>query len=151
MTAVVADRSAAHQAAVDDLERSLGPFDDPHWRADLALLDASMRSAAVQWAADARTLARLSARVPRSLGDDRGGTLWTSFVREVAVARRISDRAAHAEVSLALALVRRHPNTLRLLDGGKVPAHRARVLVEECLLHTDEVVATVEDQLPPRI
>lgn len=151
MTAAVDERSAAHQAAVDDLERSLGPFDDPRWRADLALLDASMRSAAVQWAADARTLARLSARVPRSPGDDRGGTPWTSFVREVAVARRISDRAAHAEVSLALALVRRHPNTLRLLDVGEVPAHRARVLVEECLLHTDEVVAAVEEQLPPRL
>jgi hypothetical protein len=110
-----------------------------------------MRAAAMQWAADAQTLSRLAAQVPRSPGDDRGGTPWTSFIREVAVARRISDRAAHAEVALSLALVARHRRTLRLLERGEVPAHRARVLVDECLLHDDEVVAAVEEQLSGRL
>ena len=147
MSAAIVERSAAHQAAIEELERSLGPFDDPRWRADLGLLSESMRSAAVQWALDARTIARLAAGVPRSPNDDRGGTPWTSFMREVAVARRIGDRAAHAEVAVSLALIERHPRTLRLLERGEVPAHRARVLVEQCQGHTDEVVAAVEESL----
>lgn len=145
------ERSPEHQAAIDDLERSLGPFDDPDWRDELALLEISTRSAAVQWAVDARILSALAARVPRFPGDDRGGTPWTSFAREIAVARKIGDTAAHAEIALSCALVERHPNTLRLLGAGQVPAHRARVLVQECLGHTDDVVAAVEAGLAERL
>lgn len=145
------ERSPEHQAAIDDLERSLGPFDDPDWRDELALLEISTRSAAVQWAVDARILSALAARVPRFPGDDRGGTPWTSFAREIAVARKIGDTAAHAEIALSCALVERHPNTLRLLGAGQVPAHRARVLVQECLGHTDVVVAAVEARLAERL
>jgi hypothetical protein len=136
---------------IADLEQSLGPFDDPGWRADLSRLAEARRTASVQWAVDAQVIDSLAARVPRSPGDERGGTPWTSFVREVAVARLISDRAAHAEVALSLALCHRHPRTLRLLGEGLAPAHRARVLVERCLLQADDVVAAVEEQLAGRL
>lgn len=136
---------------VADLEHSLGPFDDPAWRADLGRLTESGRIAAVQWAVDAQVLASLAARVPRSPGDERGGTPWTSFVREIAVARLISDRAAHSEVALSLSLVDRHPSTLRLLGAGLVPAHRARLLVEQCLIHGADVVTVVEEQLADQL
>jgi hypothetical protein len=146
-----AERPAAQQAAVEELERGLGPFDDPGWRADLAALDVSTRLAAVMLADDAVTIAALAARVPRSPGDERGGTPWTSFVREVAVVKKISDRAAHGEVALALALVDRHPRTLALLHAGAVPAGRARLLVEACILHTEPVLAAVEARVAPRL
>jgi hypothetical protein len=143
--------SPEHRAAVEDLERGLGPFDDPAWRADLASLASSMRGAAVQWAVDALTLHTLACRVPRCAGDDRGGTPWTSFVREVAVARRISDVAAHAEVALSTSLVTRHPLTLNGLTAGKAPAHRARALVRACLGLPDDIVTAVETALAARL
>lgn len=140
-----------HLEQVRELERGLGPFDDPEWRDDLSLLSSAVRFAAISLANDSETLVGLAARVPRSPGDERGGTPWTSFLREVAVARKISTQAAQAEVSLAHALVARHPHTLLLLRRAQVPAHRARLLVEECALHNDEVAAAAERRLAHRL
>ncbi len=60
-------------------------------------------------------------RIPRSLNDHRGGTPWTSFLREVALARRITDRAAIAEVGVAASLVRRLPQSFSAPAGGAAP------------------------------
>jgi hypothetical protein len=138
--AVMEIGSAAHQAVIADLEASLGPFDDPSWRADLQALASSMRAAAVQAAVDALTVHGLAVRVPRS---PRRRARWHTLdvVRccEVAVARRISDVAAHAEVAFSTSLVTRHPLTLTELTSGRAPAHRARVLVRACLGLPEEV------------
>jgi mRNA-degrading endonuclease toxin of MazEF toxin-antitoxin module len=150
MTAAAVDEQR-HLDEVRELERGLGPFDDPEWRDDLALLSSAGRFASISLANDAETLVGLAARVPRSRGDERGGTPWTSFLREVAVAKKISDRAAPAEVALAHALVARHPRTLARLRRAQVPAHRARVLVEECAQHTDQVAAAAEERLAHRL
>jgi hypothetical protein len=58
------------------------------FQADLALLRGSTAEAAQRFAADMHVLARLTAQVPRCTFDERGATPWTSFRREVAVARR---------------------------------------------------------------
>lgn len=147
----VAAGGAEHRATLDDLEAGLGPFGDPAWRADLGLLTNSVAVAALAFANDATTLVALADRVPRSAGDERGGTPWTSFVREVAVAKRISDRAAHSEIATAQAMVHRHQVTLRLLGQGRVPAHRARILVEECLQHSDQVATAADAHLAERL
>ena len=70
------------------LEGGEDPFGSEAFRADLALLVESGREASRRFAADAVLLARLAGQVPREPGDERGGTAWTSFLREVAVARR---------------------------------------------------------------
>jgi hypothetical protein len=140
-----------HLDEVREHERGLGPFSDPSWRDDLSLLSSAVRFAAISLANDAETLVGLADRVPRSRGDERGGTPWISFLREVAVAKKISDRAARAEVALAHALVARHPRTLQQLRRAQVPAHRARLLVEECAPHTDAVVAAAEARLADRL
>ncbi len=140
-----------HAEAVRDLEAGLGPFDDPGWREDLALLSSAVRFSAIALANDCETLVHLAARVPRSPGDERGGTPWTSFLREVAVVRKTSDRAASAEVALAHGLVQRHPRTLAELRAGRAPAYRARLLVEECAAHTDPVAAAADDALATRL
>lgn len=143
--------SAEHLAAVRELDAAAQvPFGDEGWRAELAHLRSGLSIAALTMANDAETLVALAARVPRSPGDDRGGTPWTSFVREVAVAKRISDAAAHSEIALAESLLSRHRATLRFLRQGAVPAHRARVLVQECLRYRDEVVHAVEQKLAHR-
>jgi hypothetical protein len=144
-------RAAEHLAALDDLERSLGPFDDPAWRQELAELGGSTRLAAAMLAQDAETIAGLARQVPRFPHDERGGTPWTSFLREIAVVRKVSDRAAQGEITLALALVERHRRTLALLHAGQVPAHRARLLADLCALHSVPVIDAVEAQVAHRL
>lgn len=142
---------ALHREAVRELERGLGPFTDPQWREDLALMGRSVRIGAILLAQDSENLVGLARQVPRSPGDERGGTPWTSFLREIAVVKKISDRAAAADVDFAHALLQRHPRTFELLLHGKVPAHRARLLVEECAGHIDAVAAAAEAALADRL
>ena len=124
----------------------LGPFDQDDFRADLAELAGLTSSSWQQWAAELVLLARLAAHVPGSRHD----IAWKSFVREVAVARRGSDRSAGKEIYLAVALTRSHPQTLALLQGGLLPRWNAQVLVEECIALPPAVVAQVEEQLAER-
>jgi hypothetical protein len=72
------------------------PWLRPAFRADLALLAASTAAAARAHAGDVRVLAWLIGQVPRRPMDECGASAWTSFRREVAVARSVSDRAAGA-------------------------------------------------------
>ena len=60
----------------------------------------------------------------------RGGTAWTSFRREVAVARRCSDVAAGQDVFAACRLVECHPTSLRLLPSGALGVGQARTLID---------------------
>ena len=143
--------SAEHAAAIEELERGLGPFADSEWRSDLSLLTGSVQVEALRMLADCETIVSLADRVPRSPGDERGGTPWTSFVREVAVAKRISDRAAQADIALARALLSRHPVTVAALRAGTAPAHRARVLVEQCARYDDDVAAVADRLLGDRL
>lgn len=143
--------SAAHRRAVAEMEAGLGPFSDPAWRADLALLSNSVRAGALLMARDCEAVATLAAWVPRSLGDERGGTPWTSFVREVAVAKRISDQAAHAEVALSQPLLACHRVLLDALHAGRVPPQRARLLVVECARYADPVAAVAARLLTDRL
>jgi hypothetical protein len=129
-----------------------GPFDHDDFRADVADLAASQRDSWMRWAHDCRVIARLAAQVPRSAWDTRGPTPWTSFLREIAVARQCSDQAAANEIDIAVALIAVHPRTLDLLERGELPQFRARVLVEECRRldrpAIDAVEAEVADRAP---
>jgi hypothetical protein len=136
---------------VAELEVAVAPFVDPTWRAGLAALSDSLHVLAVRLVEDSRTIVALASRVPRSPGDERGGSPWTSFVREVAVARRVSDQAASSEIALAQALVRQHPQTVAELLAGRAPAHRARVLVQECLGHAEAVATAADEALAGRL
>ncbi|MCW2778668.1 MAG: endonuclease, partial [Frankiales bacterium] len=100
-------------------------------------------------------LADLAERVPRVAGDERGGSAWTSFLREVAVARRWSDRTAANEVARSLQLVRM-PIAFSLLAAGDLPVAQMRALVEEsyaagaaALARIDAEVAMRATRLPP--
>lgn len=130
-----------------EFDAALGPFEEPEFRAGLATLTGSVQEASRRWAADVMVLAALASSMPRHPNDERGGTPWTSFLREVAVARRASDQAAASEVHLACALVESHPVTLGLLRSGRLPVLRARVLVEECSRWPAAVAAVVEAEL----
>src|SRR4051812_30000820 len=92
-----------------------GPFDRDDFQSDVAELADLARDGWVRWAHECRLIARLAAQVPRSAFDTRGPTAWTSFVREIAVARRCSDQAAANDIHVAVALVAVHPRTLALL------------------------------------
>jgi hypothetical protein len=143
--------AVAHRRAVAELEAGLGPFSDAAWREDLALLSHSVRAGALLLARDCEAIVGLASRVPRSPGDERGGTPWTSFLREVAVAKKVSDRAAHAEVALAHRLLGHHPVLLAALPAGAVPPQRARLLVEECARYADPVAAVADRLLTDRL
>src|SRR3954462_6407649 len=82
-------------------ERWLLPFSAPGFRAGVQSLRASVQDGWRRWAAEAELIAELAGQVP----DDRDGWGWKSFVREVALARQCSDRAAAKEVFVAVALV----------------------------------------------
>lgn len=127
-----------------------GPFADEDWRADLACLAESSREASRTFAADAVLIAALAARVPRSRNDERGSTDWTSFLREVAVARRITDRAATSDVTIAVDLVRRMPIALALLEEGRLPVAQCKALVEETLHCEDTIASGVDEELSVR-
>ncbi|MFN2523566.1 MAG: hypothetical protein ABR614_09700 [Mycobacteriales bacterium] len=127
------------------------PFDAPEWRARLEQLAGSVRLEWQRYAEQAVLTAALAADVPGSTSDNRRDRLtWSSFVREVAVARRCSDQAAGKEIFLAVALVRSHPRTLSLLQAGLMPEWNAKVLVEECAGSNPGVAALAEAELAER-
>ena len=104
-------------AAVAELEAQT-PWTRKAFRVHgLSRLAASTATAARAFADDARTLTRLARQVPRCPGDETGGTPWTSFRREVAVACSVSDSAAGRQIRTALRLTSVLPHTLELLPG----------------------------------
>jgi hypothetical protein len=127
-----------------------GPFDHDDFRAGVAALAESSREGGVRWATECGVIARLGAQVPRKPWDTRGPTDWTTFIREIAVARRCSDQAAANEIDTAVALVAVHPRTLALLEEGELPQFRARVLVEECRGLAREAIEAVEAEVADR-
>ena len=120
------------------------------FQSDLALLRSSTALAAQRYAEDVR-VARLAAQVPRCPFDERGATPWTSFRREVAVARSISDVAAAAEIRAAARLTRCLTRTLALLEAGAVTVQRARAFVTEVEVYDDELAAALDAQLAERV
>jgi hypothetical protein len=129
---------------------ALVPWLRADFRADLAELVSSTSAASRRFAADARLLSRLAAAVPRCPGDDRGGTPWTSLRREVAVARKISDQAAAAELRAAMRLTTVLPRTLALLDAGTMPVQRAQAFVRELEVYDDELAGRLDAELAER-
>ncbi|MCW2777351.1 MAG: hypothetical protein JWN17_1076, partial [Frankiales bacterium] len=125
------------------------PWDATDLLPGLTRLTASSRAASTRAAEDAVLLADLAARVPRAPGDERGGTAWTSFLREVAVARRCSDRAAAADVAQAVQLVRM-PVTLGLLRSGDLPVPQMRALVEETWTAGASTLARIDAEVGSR-
>ena len=123
------------------------PWTRESFRSGLASLTASTATASRRYAADACTLAYLAAQVPRRAGDETGGTAWTSFRREVAVARSVSDQAAAAEIRAALRLTSVLPQTLELLHGGRITVARARAFVEQLHPYDDHVARRLDADL----
>ena len=130
--------------------------DDCPWlrtdfQAGLAALSESTAEQARRFAADMQVLAQLTAQVPRCPGDERGATPWTSFRREVAFARRLSDQGAAAEIAAAVALTTSMPVTLGLLSDGRITVPQARAFVTELHGQDDAVVAAVDAKLAERV
>ncbi len=121
------------------------------FQSGLATLRDSTAETARRLAADARVLTALAAQVPRCPFDDRGATPWTSFRREVAVARSISDVAAAAEIRAAVRLTTCLSETLRLLDEGRTTAPRALAFVREVEVYDDDLAARLDAQLAERV
>ena len=140
----------ASRSALEELE-ALCPWDRDDFRADLAMLRESTAAAARAMAKHVRLLARLVARVPRCPGDDRGATPWTSFRREVAVARQVTDRAAATLVRDAVTLTTSMPATLALLESGAVTVERATTFVHELDPYDTTLVERVDRELAGRI
>jgi hypothetical protein len=130
---------------------ALCPWLRPDFQADLAALGNSTAAAARQFAADVRVVARLAAQVPRCPLDESGATPWTSFRREVALARRVSDQAAGAEVRTALRLTSVLPHTMDLLEAGRITVQRARAFVTELEIHDDEIAAQIDADHADRV
>ena len=135
---------------VEELEAAL-PWLRDDFRAGLAALDRSTARAAVQYAADVRVLAGLIALVPRASGDDTGATAWTSFRREVAVARHVSDQAAAGEIRAAERLTTVLPTTMQLLETGRITVSRARRLVDELEHYDDEIAVRLDADLAEQV
>jgi hypothetical protein len=103
--------------------------------------------AARQFAEDMRRLAQLTAMVPRCPMDERGATPWTSFRREVASARSLSDRAAAAEIRTAVALAGPLPRMMELLEAGAITVQRARRFVTDLEPYDDDIAGLIDEQL----
>ncbi len=121
------------------------------FRADLAALSASTADEARRMAADAVVLARLASQVPRCAFDESGGTPWTSFRREVAVARTLSDRAAADEIRRARMLTQVLPQVMALLQAGTITAQRARTFVDAVSHDDDELGRVIDVELAQRV
>jgi len=136
----------AERNAVRALE-ALTPWDRPAFRADLARLSDSVADAARAFAADVQVLSRLASQVPRCAHDESGGTPWTSFRQEVAVARQVSGQAAAADLRIALRLTSVLPHTLHLLEAGRMTVQRARAFVTELEVLDDELAGQLDCDL----
>ena len=139
----------ASAADLRELE-ALCPWTQPAFRAGLDQLGQSAAQAARQHAADARVLAALVAMVPRCPFDERAATPWTSFRREVAVARKLSDQAAAGLIRSAVALTSTLPTMLALLESGQATVERATAFVRELEPHSDELARQVDLALAAR-
>jgi hypothetical protein len=140
----VDERLFEHDGAMGLAERLLElesrtPWHREDFRAGLAALTSSAAAEARQFAADCAQIAALAAMVPRCVGDEVGGTPWTSFRREIAVARSISDPAALALIRHALRLEQLLPHTRHLLQAGTITVARARTLLYELDRLDDEL------------
>lgn len=122
----------------------------PTLRSGLAAVAESSRAESRDFAERAVQLTRVADLIPRFLNDHRGATPWTCFLREVAVARRISDRAAIAEVGVATGLVRRLPQAFSLLQEGRLPVAQAKVIAEETADCDAEIARAVDEQVAQR-
>src|SRR5688500_16026337 len=121
------------------------------FQAGLAVLSGSVEEQARRFAADMVVLAELAAMVPRCPFDEAGATPWTSFRREVAVARKVSDRTAAADTRAAVALSTRMPRTLQQLSEGRVTVSRARTFITELEGVADEVARLVDAKLAEKV
>ncbi len=136
-------------AAAADL-RSLGdacPWQTDDFRAELDLLAGGTAAACRMYAADLRVIARLAERVPRCPFDEVGSTPWTTFRREVAVARKVTDRAAGQVIRCALRLTTCLPRTMALLEAGVLTVPRAVALVTELEVTSDDIARQVDTDL----
>src|SRR5688500_19502635 len=127
------------------------PWLHEDFQAGLAVLSGSVAEQSRRFAADMVVLAELTAMVPRCPFDESGATPWTSFRREVAVARKVSDRTAAADIRAAVALTTRMPQTLQLLVEGRLTVSRARTFLTECEGVDDEVARLVDVQLAEKV
>ncbi len=140
----------ASAAALQELEESC-PWEKDSFRADLALLHDSTAAVGPSYAADARVVARLAAQVPRCPFDETGSTPWTSFQREIALARKLTDRAAGALVRHAVRLVATLPRTLALLDAGVLTVPRAEAFLTELEHVGDDLAAALDLELADKV
>jgi len=99
------------------------------------------------YAADLRVIARLAGRVPRCPFDEVGATPWTSFRREVAIARKVTDRAAGQVIRCALRLTSCLPQAMGLLEAGVLTVPRAVALVTELEVASDDIARLVDAEL----
>jgi predicted transcriptional regulator len=65
----------------------------------------------------------------------------------VAVARKVSDQAAAAEIRAAMRLTTALPHTLALLDAGTMPVQRARSFLHELEAYDDELAGRLDSEL----
>ena len=140
----------ANREDVEALE-ALTPWDDARFQAGLSSIALSVADASRAFARDAVTLAALAAQVPRCAQDEVGGTPWTSFRQQVAVARKVSAAAAAAELRIALRLTTVLPRTLELLEEGRLTVARARVFVTELEVVDDLVAEQLDTDLAERV
>ncbi|MEO6205525.1 MAG: hypothetical protein ABIO67_09110, partial [Mycobacteriales bacterium] len=117
------------------------------FQAGLARLAQSTAAASREYAADAVVIARLAAQVPRHPMDGRGSTAWTSFRREIALARKTSDRAAGHLVDDAVRLLTCLPRALALLTEGVLTVPRALALFGELACLDDELAGRIDGEL----
>ena len=140
----------ASAAAVAALEADC-PWVKDDFRADLARLAGSTAAAARSYASDVRVLARLAAQVPRCPFDETGSSPWTSFRREVALARKMSDQAAGKLIRHALRLTAVLPRTLALLEQGVLTVPRADAFLTELDHVGDHLAALLDAELADKV
>ena len=140
-------------ASREDVEalEALVPWDRASFQAGLASLTLSVEDASRAFARDMCTLSQLAAEVPRCSQDEIGGTPWTSFRQEVAVARKISGQAAAAELRTAIRLTAAMPRTLHLLETGRITVARARAFVHELEVLDDGLAEAIDGDLADRV
>jgi len=133
----------------DDLYAIEGdvPWADPAFRAGLLKLSDSRAAASRAFAADLTTIHTLLAQIPRCAADTYGGTPYTSFEQEVAVALQCSSRAAAGMVRLAKRMCEVLVNALDLLERGFMSPATARTLAAELDQVPDELAAEIDLEL----
>jgi hypothetical protein len=118
---------------------------DPVWDETLDELEGLQRRRAQDFAAEARLLARLSARTTR--GGWQSQAPYDSLVLDVAGTCVVGQQAAAGRLADAEHLVGRLPHTLAALDRGLLHVPQARVLIDETRPLTPAVCAEVESRV----